>query len=292
MSRPLKPLTSRLWSAQSQFANTNSGIILGGESVCLIDPGILPIELKAFTDFIASRQVHIEYLILTHSHWDHLFGPEWFPGVPVIAHENFDRAMQGEAAGKILRYVERLTTHFEIEREKPFVIPHPDQTISEMKSLELEGLEITLIHTPGHAEDHLSIYLPEDGTLWAGDILSDEEIPYIMYSLDAYEATLAKLAELDIRCIVPGHGIPTLDASEIKSRLSNDRAYLARLHEQVERAVAEGLNVEETGASCSGFTHPSMAENQNPHKLNIESVYIELGGEADLTRVGWNQKFD
>lgn len=292
MAQELKQLTPNLWAAQSQFASTNSGIIYKNGRACLIDLGILPAEIEKFTEFIDVRQAAVQGLILTHSHWDHLFGPEWYPKVEVIGHESFIDQVQGKAGSKILSQVEKLTTHFKIEREKPFEIPQPSKTFKEEMTLSLGGLELLLFHTPGHAADHLSIYIPEDGTLWAGDILSDEEIPYTNFSLKAYQNTLNKIAKLDIRCIVPGHGTPTLDVDEIKNRISNDIAYLKQLNKQVSKAIAEGLTVEETVESCVGFSHPTLENDQNAHKLNIESVYIEFGGEADPTKFGWKQFFE
>jgi hypothetical protein len=44
----------------------------------------------------------------------------------------------------------------------------------------------------------LVIYIAEDRTLWADDMLSDSEIPYVNHNLAAYEASLTMLAALDI----------------------------------------------------------------------------------------------
>jgi len=79
-----------------------------------------------------------------------------------------------------------------------------------------DGMSVTvgdqygrLLHTPGHSEDSLCIYLPESGTLFSGDTLyriSDHLGAYPK----AYVASLERLATLDIRRIYPGHGQPIL----------------------------------------------------------------------------------
>jgi hypothetical protein len=123
-------------------------------------------------------------------------------------------------------------------------------------------------------------------------LLSDFEIPYVNHNLSAYEATLSILAELEITCLITGHGTPTMDTAEIQARMATNRAYLANLRKQVTRAVADGLTAAETVESCAGFQHTSLEENAGAHQLNIESMYLELGGKADPTMVGWYQFFE
>lgn len=292
MSHPLTQLTSILWVSRSQFANLNSGIIHAGDSVCLVDPGILPAEIEALADFVKMQKATSQVLILTHSHWDHLFGPEHFPGCRIIAQANYMNEVQGEAGRQIHLQVEKLTSHFEITHQQPFVIHQPQATFEETLSVSVGDHSLQLIHAPGHAADQLVIYLPDDGTLWAGDMLSDAEIPYVNCNLVAYEATLARLAGLDIAVLVPGHGAATLEINEVKTRIAADREYLANLRDQVTQSVDDGLTVAETVETCADFQHHNIEANAGAHQLNIESAYLELGGIADPTDVGWHQSFE
>jgi glyoxylase-like metal-dependent hydrolase (beta-lactamase superfamily II) len=89
---------------------------------------------------------------------------------------------------------------------------------------EVFGLRI--IATPGHTLGHVSVFDPSTGTLVAGDALrttdglagSDPQ-----YTADAAQATasLKKLAALDVRTILPGHGDPlTSGAAEALRKLA------------------------------------------------------------------------
>ena len=151
----------------------------------------------------------------------------------------------------------------------------------------MNGLVLQLIHVPGHAADQLAIYELQRACLWSSDILSDVEIPFVSDSLAAYERTLASLAGYDLRRLVPGHGHPTANAAEITARLNEDRAYLAELHTRVARAVERGLPLPEAVSACADMHYRNPAENSGPHRLNVESAYLELGGEAGLEPVGW-----
>jgi hypothetical protein len=139
---------------------------------------------------------------------------------------------------------------------------------------------------PGHASDQLAVYQPEHASLWASDILSDLEIPFISHSLAAYERTLARLAELEIRTLVPGHGAPC-GAAGASARVETDRDYLAELRQRVTAGLQAGLPLAETVAACAGMNYCRKADNEPYHRLNVESVYVELGGAAGPARVGW-----
>ena len=79
-----------------------------------------------------------------------------------------------------------------------------------------------LLHTPGHSEDSLCVYLPESGALFSGDTLyriSDHLGAYPK----TYVSSLERLAGLDIKRIYPGHGQPILSDAMgfIRSCLEN-----------------------------------------------------------------------
>jgi hydroxyacylglutathione hydrolase len=277
-----------LWVAQSAYWATNSGIFLSEGQAVLIDPAVSVDEIDGIARFVAGERAAPEWLVLTHSHGDHILGPERFPGVRTIA--------QARYVDMAARDRERITAGiaaWEAEvgrtRQTPFSVPLPDETFEVERTLIVGRLALRLIHVPGHAADQLAVYEPERGCLWASDILSDLEIPFVSDNLAAYERTLAMLAGYDVRLLVPGHGQAASDTAEIQSRLADDRAYLAELRERLSAAVRRGKSVAEAVGDCAGmrFRHP--AENARPHRLNVESVFIELGGQADPRQVGWEE---
>jgi hypothetical protein len=65
---------------------------------------------------------------------------------------------------------------------------------------------------------------------------------------------------------------------------------MAALRAGVESALASGGDVEAARAACAGIPLKHAGENRGPHRLNVESVFIELGGAADPDAVGWRQQ--
>lgn len=76
---------------------------------------------------------------------------------------------------------------------------------------EVFGLRI--IGTPGHTAGHIAVFDPATGVLVAGDALRTTDglaAPDPQYTADAAQASASvrKLAALDVRTILPGHGAP------------------------------------------------------------------------------------
>jgi hydroxyacylglutathione hydrolase len=277
-------LTPTLWVAQSRIYAMNVGVWLHGGGACLVDPGVMPDEIAQIEVFLAEQHVAPRYVVLTHSHYDHLLGARAFPEAEVFAQAHY--LAEVERDGPAIRHI--LVREGIVAAESPFEIPLPDRTFADTTTLEFDGLTLHLVHAPGHAADELVLYEPREATLWAGDMLSDVEIPYVSDALAPYERTLELLAGYEVRVLVPGHGRPTDDPAEAQRRLANDRQYLAALRAGVTTAMAEGLTLEQTVARCAGqpLAYPG---NEGMHRLNVESAYAELGGPADLSEVGWGR---
>src|SRR5207237_1298579 len=110
----------------------------------------------------------------------------------------------------------------------PGIYPDEIEAIARFVSKQSASAQAIILphtHAPGHAADQLTLYHPETATLWAADMLSDLEIPFVSHDLDAYQLTLAALASWDIRVLIPGHGHTTTNPQEIQARLSEDIAY-------------------------------------------------------------------
>jgi glyoxylase-like metal-dependent hydrolase (beta-lactamase superfamily II) len=132
-------------------------------------------EMNSLSKGIGKKSV--EQVILTHGHFDHTGG---LPGMEAsFGPETYAWISSGR-------------------HPKPF----------------MDGMSVTvgdqhglLLHTPGHSEDSICIYLPDTGVLFSGDTLyriSDHLGAYPK----VYVRTLERLAGLKVQTIYPGHGLP------------------------------------------------------------------------------------
>ncbi len=152
--------------------------IVGGEVVAIIDPGpIIVSHRQAIETAVGDRRV--AGVIVTHTHPDHapLANPlarGWeVPAVGYAAGPGFD----------------------------------PDVMVADGDRVEIEGLDLVAIHTPGHAEDHLCLL--SGAVMFTGDhIMGGSSV--MVDDLAAYMISLQRLSQLRLDRLYPGHG-PEID---------------------------------------------------------------------------------
>jgi glyoxylase-like metal-dependent hydrolase (beta-lactamase superfamily II) len=146
----------------------------------------------------------VRHVILTHHHPDHA------GGLADVAREMAARSAAAIYAGEA--DVARITS------SKPVRALKDDDDVF--------GLRI--IGTPGHTAGHVAVFDPATGVLVAGDALrttgADLTGPDPRYTDDLARAnaSVRKLAALDVRAILPGHGDPmTVGAAEALRALAD-----------------------------------------------------------------------
>ncbi|MEM7335131.1 MAG: MBL fold metallo-hydrolase [Chloroflexota bacterium] len=126
----------------------------------------------------------------------------------------------------------------------------------------VNGMNVTAVHTPGHAKDLHCLYFPEPGWLFTADMFiarkikmlrSDENLQHLMDSLE-------KLITLDFDVIFCAHRGPVEEGAQpLIDKLNNLKqlCYEAQsLHEKgasVEQIVVELLGPEEAMARSTGL---------------------------------------
>ncbi|MFG1991128.1 MBL fold metallo-hydrolase [Actinoplanes sp. NPDC048988] len=133
----------------------------------------------------------VRHVILTHQHQDHVGGlPDVEPRTKAVFHAGLNDVGSIVNAQRTLK-------------------PLGDGD-------EVFGLQI--VDTPGHTLGHISVFDPSTGTLVAGDALRTTEglagsDPKYTADLDKAAASVKKLAALDVKTILPGHGEPLTDGA-------------------------------------------------------------------------------
>jgi glyoxylase-like metal-dependent hydrolase (beta-lactamase superfamily II) len=80
------------------------------------------------------------------------------------------------------------------------------------QKLRLGHADWEVVGTPGHTPGHMSLWQPEERLLVVGDALSDYDVGWMNLALDGpdaaatAQASLRRLADLEPRVIMPGHG--------------------------------------------------------------------------------------
>jgi glyoxylase-like metal-dependent hydrolase (beta-lactamase superfamily II) len=90
----------------------------------------------------------------------------------------------------------------------------PVRPLRASESIDVAGVGLRALHTPGHAPDHLSFVLEQERALFAGDNVLGEGTPVISPpegNMRAYLNSLRRLAEVGAKRIYPGHFGPLDD---------------------------------------------------------------------------------
>lgn len=284
----ISELKTGIFIRQSRFFYTNSGILTRGQDALLIDPGISLEEREELRSFLREQGWKVKFVLLTHSHWDHILGAGDYPEAEVVTQSNFPMLLEEH-----LPETRRIITDWERDngvRPGLWHPPRPAICFSQRLNSFLPEGTVCLLASPGHTSDQYSIYLPEQKTLWAADMLSDREIPYAEFSIKEYLRTLRQLRDLPVETLIPGHGSPVQDAREACRRFAEDIAYLEELASRVAESVKAGRTCAETLRACAEIPVKDPKTNLEGHRRNVESGYKEFGGQPSPDYPGWKKE--
>lgn len=228
-------IASNVYSVDSRFVDGKNGIILGQRGAVAIDASNFPDEAQAMADFIRDQGYTPSRLILTHGHGDHILGSGIFKGTDVIAHD----LTPVEMLRLLPESAKRLNISVDALRDQ---LAWPSITFSDELYVDLGGKHLHIFPTPGHSQDGVSIYLPEDRLLFAGDSVVTSIVPAIANGDSRIlQASLARLMALDIEIMVPGHGSVVYGQAQVQDWLSWISTYLSRVRGAVQEGLAKGL---------------------------------------------------
>ncbi len=187
--------------------------ILGDKEIAVIDPGP---AIDAHIELICELAPGpIKWILVTHTHPDHS------PAVKALA----------ERTG-----AERLGRHAPDgqHQDKTF---EPDRILQDGDTFKTTEFELEVIHTPGHASNHLCYFKKESGWLITGDHIINGSTVVIDPpdgNMSDYIASLERLMNEVLTVIAPGHGDPIDSPYEaidwiIKHRLEREAKVVTAL---------------------------------------------------------------
>jgi glyoxylase-like metal-dependent hydrolase (beta-lactamase superfamily II) len=196
-------------------------VVLKGRKLVLIDPGTKE-RLPDLMEKMASdglNPVDIEYVLLTHSHPDHL------EAAPVLAEKFGSRLVISRIEYEFLKQTKNIFY-------ASYSFPGPEVVfeLQEEGLMSASGLELRLLLTPGHSPGSLSIFRSESKLLIPGDLYYPGTIGAINLfggNPTAMYKSIARLRDLGgVEMVLCGHGPAIIDRDMI---IQNYRALFAEI---------------------------------------------------------------
>jgi hydroxyacylglutathione hydrolase len=168
----------------------------GDERALVIDPGEEPDRIIA-----ALAGLSVEAILLTHTHFDHIGAVAPLArhtGAPVYCPQ-----LEVPVLQDIMRYVPW-------PGFGPYESHDPEHTVAGGERLQLAGLDLDVIFTPGHSPGHVSYSIADEGVLLDGDVLFQGSIGRTDLPGGDYATLLDSIAGLlralpDDTRVLPGH---------------------------------------------------------------------------------------
>lgn len=178
----------------------------GSDRLLVVDPGEEPERILAAIDATGAK---LEAILLTHCHFDHIGAVAPVAkatGAPVYCPE-----IEVPVLADIMAFVPW-------EGFGPYESYDADETVSGGETLELAGLELEVIFTPGHSPGHVTYAVRGEPEIFSGDVLFQGSVGRVDLPGGDGPTLLASIAQLmerfgDETVVHPGHmGLTTLGA--------------------------------------------------------------------------------
>lgn len=180
----------------------NMFLLRGTHKLALIDTG-MPQDHDFLCSCLAEIGLGIDdinLIILTHEHTDHIGGLRCLPQRIVVA-------AHASAANKLQRddQFSMMSGTFSVEKSTV----HVDIHLEDGSLIDLGGIRLRTIYTPGHCSGAICLYEPERGALFTADTVFAGGILggiFASGNLSDYINSLERLREFRLVSMYPGHG--------------------------------------------------------------------------------------
>jgi len=251
---PKKVSFSRL--SENAYAYTaegdpNSGVVIGDDSVLVVDTTATPVMARALIGHI--RQVTdkpIRHIVLSHYHAVRVLGASAYKSEGcehILASRGTYELIVERGAQDMQSEIERFPRLFQAVESIPG-LTWPNLTLDTEITLRLGKLEVNIMHLgPGHTRGDTVVWLPQQRILFSGDLVEYQAAAYTGDAqLQEWPATLDQLRALKPEKLVPGRGPALENSDRVSAAFDYTTDFVTTLFACARESVAAKKTLKET----------------------------------------------
>jgi cyclase len=260
---------------------SNAGLITGRKEAMLIDTLFdVPLTREMVDGFRSLSNVkEVQTVFNTHANGDHWFGNQIFVGSEIIASSATADEMAHDDPNRLLTLMEQPGPlgRFAKDIFRPFnfksILPtRPTRTFEKELTVDVGGVEVLLLNLgPAHTAGDSIAFVPEEGVLYAGDLLFVGGTPISWAGpITNWVAACDYMISLKPDLVVPGHG-RIIDVGGIREV----RDYLSWIYDEASDRFRRGMTPEEAVRDIDLGPYGELNESGRIAQ-NVLAVYYEL----------------
>jgi glyoxylase-like metal-dependent hydrolase (beta-lactamase superfamily II) len=252
--QPRKISFTRL--SENAFAYTaegdpNSGVVIGDDSVLVVDATATPVMARALIARIREiTDKPIKHVVLSHYHAVRVLGASAYASEGcqhIIASRGTYEMIVERGAQDMKSEIERFPRLFQAVESIPG-LTWPTLVFEKQITLYLGKLEVHILHVgPGHTKGDTIVWLPQQHILFSGDLVEYQAAAYTGDAqLEEWPDTLARLRAMQAEKLVPGRGPALENAEQVSAGLDYTDDFVTTLFTCARESVAAGKTLKET----------------------------------------------
>jgi glyoxylase-like metal-dependent hydrolase (beta-lactamase superfamily II) len=251
----IEELDDGVYQLHYDFLDHNIGVVVGGESVLLIDTRASHRQARELKKDVGRiTTLPVEWVVNSHFHWDHTWGNWEFRAGEIWGHEACRRRLVDHGESDKAAVLDRdpgaleemglggMTGEELLAELAETVIVPPEKVFERTASIDIGGRTVELSHFGrGHTDSDIVIAPSNSHVVFAGDLIEEGHPPVYRdaYPMD-WPATLRSVSDGGARLAVPGHG-RTMSAAFVEGQLEE----ITRVAELVASVHADEISREE-----------------------------------------------
>jgi len=263
----------------------NSGIIVGDDSVMVVDAQATPVMARGVIERVRKvTDKPIKYVLLSHYHAVRVLGASAYSDAEILASDATRDLIVERGKQDMDSEIGRFPRLFRAVESIPG-LTWPSITFGKHLSVWLGKREVRIQHLGrGHTAGDVVAYVPDANVVFSGDLV---EYHSACYCGDAHfadwPATLDRLAQMKAQALVPGRGAALATPQKVAEGIEMTRDFLATLYGSAKDSVAKGLSLKQSFDAARKVLDPkfaSFAIYEHCLPFNISRAYDEARGIA------------